>query len=283
MSSTTYPQAAHRPDGAADRELKARLRSLWGLGDYPAVAREVIPELGRVVVDAAGVRPGDRVLDVAAGSGNAALPAARAGGDVVASDLAPELFPPGRAAAEAEGLRVRWDEGDAEALPYPDASFDVVVSCVGVMFAPHHQEAAAELLRVTRRGGRIALVTWTSEGFVGQLLATLKPYAAPPPAGSQPPALWGTPAHVEELLGSGVEDLVTERRTLVVDRFADGAAFRDFFRRTYGPIVATYARAQDDPEAVAALDDAIAALGDRALDGGRTMGWEYLLVTATRR
>lgn len=282
MSSTTYPPAAHRPGNPADLELKARLRTLWGLGDYPAVAREVIPELGQVVVDAAGVHSGDRVLDVATGSGNAALPAARAGGLVVATDLAPELFPPGRAAAQAEGLRVRWDEGDAEALPYADSSFDIVVSCVGVMFAPHHQQAAAELLRVTRRGGRIGLVAWTPEGFVGQLLATLKPYAAPPPAGAQPPTLWGTPAHVEDLLGAGVEDLVMERRTLAVDRFAHGAAFRDFFRRTYGPIVATYARVQDDPEAVAALDDGIAALADRALNGGRTMEWEYLLVTATR-
>ncbi|WP_324276712.1 class I SAM-dependent methyltransferase [Blastococcus brunescens] len=171
----------------ADRALKARHRAIWALGDYPAVATRLIPELGRVLVAAAEVRRGDRVLDVAAGTGNAAVPAARTGADVVASDLTPELFAAGREFAAREGVDVAWEEGDAEALPYADGAFDVVMSCVGVMFAPHHQQAADELVRVCRSGGRIGLISWTPEGFVGELFRTMKPYApAPPPAPSRP-------------------------------------------------------------------------------------------------
>ena len=156
-------------DQTADRALKARHRAMWALGDYPAVAADLIPELGPVVVEAAGVRAGDRVLDVAAGTGNAAVPAAAVGADVTASDLTPELFEAGRAFAAGQGVTVRWEEADAEALPYGDGAFDVVISTVGVMFAPHHQQAADELVRVCRRGGRIGLVSWTPTGFVGEM------------------------------------------------------------------------------------------------------------------
>ncbi len=154
-------------DITADRALKARHRATWALGDYPAVAADVIPELGPVLVAASGVRAGDRVLDVAAGTGNAAVPAALTGARVTAADLTPELFTAGREFAARQGVAVRWDEGDAEALPYPDGSFDVVLSCVGVMFAPHHQRAADELVRVCRPGGTIGLLSWTPRGFVG--------------------------------------------------------------------------------------------------------------------
>jgi ubiquinone/menaquinone biosynthesis C-methylase UbiE len=147
--------------------LKARHRTMWGLGDYPLVADTVVPDLGAVLVDACGVMPGDRVLDVAAGSGNAAIPAARAGAQVVASDLTPSLLEAGK--ARAEDLPIRWEEADAEALPYADGSFDVVLSCLGVMFAPHHQAGADELVRVCRSGGTIGVLSWTPGGFIGQL------------------------------------------------------------------------------------------------------------------
>lgn len=222
-------------DVAADQALKARHRASWALGDYTAVATQIIPGLGPVLVDATGIRPGQRVLDVAAGAGNVALPAAAVGAQVVASDLTPELLEAGRRLA-AENLpseasaAIEWHEADAEALPFADATFDTVVSCVGVMFAPHHRASADELLRVCRPGGAIGLVNWTPEGFIGQMFATMKPYAAPPPPGAQPPPLWGAEDHVRELLGAGVAELSMTRRDLRVDQFADPAAFREFFK-----------------------------------------------------
>lgn len=283
--TTHTPHAAPSSvrDDVADQELKARHRALWALGDYPSIAATVIPSLGGVVARAGRIQPGEKVLDIAAGSGNASIPAAQLGARVVASDLTPELFPAGEAAAAAAGVTIDWQQADAENLPFPDASFDVALSCVGVMFAPHHDAAAAEILRVVRPGGRIALVAWTPEGFVGQMFGVMKPYAAPPPPGAQPPPLWGRPDHVRELFGEHVTDLSFQTEDLVVDCFADGAAFRDFFKKCYGPTVATYGRVKDDPRATAALDEGLAALGDGALGGGSTMPWQYLLTTATRR
>lgn len=263
----------------ADRALKAKHRIVWALGDYSAVAREVIPELGRVLVAESGVGPGDRVLDVAAGTGNASIEAARAGASVVASDLTPELLEIGRQDAARQGVELAFEEADAEALPYADDAFDVVLSCVGVMFAPHHEVAALELTRVARPGGRLALINWTPEGFVGQLFATMKQFVPAPPAGVQPPPLWGDEQHVRDLLGDRVTDLTMERRRLAVDRFGSGAEFRDFFRDFYGPTAAAYRAVGDDEQRRGELDDALATLGEKHLDGG-TMPWEYLLVTA---
>src|SRR4051812_1955940 len=178
-------------DTAADAPLKARHAAMWALGDYPAVAREVIPELGHVIVDACRVTAGQDVLDVAAGSGNASLPAALAGAHVVASDLAPELLEVGRGLAAAAGVDIDWQQGDAEALPFEDASFDVVMSCVGVMFAPPPEQGADGLIRAARPGATMGLVSWTPEGFIGRMFSAMKPYAAPPPPGAQPPPLWG--------------------------------------------------------------------------------------------
>ena len=268
----------------ADRALKARHRAMWGLGDYPAVARDVIPELGRVLVAAAGVRRGERVLDVAAGSGNAAVPAALTGADVVASDLTPELFDAGREHAARAGVEVAWEEADAEALPYPDASFDVVLSCVGVMFAPHHQQAADELARVCRPGGRIALLSWTPEGFVGEMFRTMKPYAPAPPPGAQPPPLWGDEQHVRGLLGDRVTDVVARRQTITSPVYASPEAWRDWWKTVYGPTIAIYRGLADDPARTAALDHDLAALAaryDRGT-GSTVMDWEYLLLTARR-
>lgn len=265
----------------ADRALKTKHRALWSLGDYPAVATEVIPSTGPRLVEALGIHAGQRVLDVAAGSGNAAIPAALAGADVVASDLAPALLDAGRRDAEAQGVELQWQEADAEALPFGDAEFDVVMSCVGVMFAPHHQSSADELVRVTKSGGSIGLLSWTPEGFIGQMFATMKPYAPPPPPGAQPPPLWGDEAHVLSLLDGRVTDVVARREMLVVDRFESPEGFRDFFKLTYGPTIAVYRHIGEDADKVDSLDRELAALAARHFDAeAGTMGWEYLLLTA---
>jgi SAM-dependent methyltransferase len=281
---TTQIDQAH-----ADLALKERHRAMWALGDYPTLASEVIPDLGARLVQAVGVGPGDHVLDVAAGSGNVAIPAALTGADVVASDLTPELLDAGRTFAAQRGAHLRWDEGDAEALPYADNSFDVVLSCLGAMFAPHHQTAADELLRVCRPGGRIGLLSWTPEGFIGQMFAAMRPYVPPPPSGVQPPPLWGSEEHVRDLLGDQAVDVEASRETVQVDLFTDPRAFRDYFKANYGPTVAAYRGLAGEPERAAALDRDLVELA-RRFDLGPTRGqegtvmeWEYLLVTARRR
>ncbi|WP_229072395.1 class I SAM-dependent methyltransferase [Actinoplanes sp. DH11] len=256
--------------------IKEKHRAMWASGDYPALAAEVGAPLGPVLVEAAGIGPGQRVLDVAAGTGNAAIPAALTGATVTASDLTPELLTAGERLAAARDAKLTWTEADAEALPFDTASFDTVMSCIGVMFAPFHAAAAGELLRVCRPGGTIALLSWTPQGFVGRLFATMKPYAAPPPPGAQPPPLWGDPAHLAELFGDNVTDVRAERRTLRVDRFGSGAELRDYFKRVYGPTIAVYRNIAADPERVSALDQAMAELGEGATE------WEYLLYTARR-
>lgn len=170
----------------ADRALKTKHRKMWALGDYSAVATQLIPDLGPDLVQACGVRSGERVLDIAAGSGNAAIPAALTGASVVACDLTPELLEAGRKLAAERGAELKWREADAEALPFADGEFDTVMSCVGIMFAPHHRDSADELIRVFRPGGTIGLLSWTLEGFIGQMFATMKPYAPAPPPGAQP-------------------------------------------------------------------------------------------------
>ncbi|MCU1431544.1 MAG: hypothetical protein JWP95_649 [Actinotalea sp.] len=271
-------------DLSADQALKARHRAMWALGDYPSLASEVIPALGPVLVEASGIGPGDRVLDVAAGSGNAAIPAALTGASVVASDLTPELFDVGRRTAAKRGADLEWRQADAEALPFDDGEFDAVLSCVGVMFAPHHRAGADELVRVCRAGGTIALLSWTPEGFIGQMFATMKPYAPAPPPGAEPPPLWGQEDHVRELLEDHLTDLTMRRQLLSVECFAGPEALRDYFKARYGPTIAVYRAIADDPERTAALDADLAALATRFRrgDGAFAMDWEYLLVTATR-
>jgi SAM-dependent methyltransferase len=255
---------------------------MWGLGDYPTVAAEVIPDLGARLVAACGVGPGDRVLDVAAGSGNAAIPAAMAGAKVVASDLTPALFEAGRRQAAFCGVDIDWREADAEALPFADGEFDAVLSCVGVMFAPHHRASADQLIRVCRPGGKIGLVSWTPDGFIGQMLATMRPYVAAPPPGAQPPPLWGDPDHVKRLLGDRVTDVRAVKETVRVDRFGDPEEFRDYFKARYGPMVAAYRGLAEDPERAVALDRDLADLARRhnRSDDAFGMDWEYLLLTA---
>jgi SAM-dependent methyltransferase len=269
--------------GVADRELESKHRALWALGDYTTVATEVVSPLGPVLVRESGIGADDRVLDVAAGAGNVAIPAALAGADVIACDLVPELLQRGRVLAQAQGVDVQWREANAEALPFGTDEFDAVLSCVGVMFVPHHQSAADELVRVCRPGGTIGLISWTPEGFIGQMFATMKPYVPARPSGVQAPPWWGDADYVRALLGDGVADFIAQRRSLRVDRFADGASFRDFFKAHYGPTISAYRGIVGEPDRVDALDAELAELGDRYLSGSSTMAWEYLLVTARKR
>ena len=262
--------------------VAAKHRAMWASGDYPKLVAELVSPMGPVLVDATGIGPGDRVLDVAAGTGNVAIPAAATGASVIASDLCPELMEQGRQVAAARGVELEWREANAHELPFGDDEFDVVTSCIGVMFAPFHQLAAGELVRVCKPGGRIGLISWTPEGHLGQLWAAMKPYAAPPPPGAQPPPLWGQEDHVRALLGDGVTDVVMERRMLTVNLFADGAEFRDYFKALYGPTIAVYRNIEGDPDRVAALDAAIAEVGDSVLSASSTMEWEYLLLTARK-
>jgi 2-polyprenyl-6-hydroxyphenyl methylase/3-demethylubiquinone-9 3-methyltransferase len=272
----------------ADRALKERHRTMWAWGDYPRVAADLIAELGPVAVEAAGIAAGSRVLDVAAGAGNASLPAARTGATVVACDLTPELLAAGRRQAEREGLAIDWVEADAESLPFPDDDFDVVVSVVGAMFAPHHQLTADEMVRVCRPGGTLTMINWSRQGLIGQLFATMAPYAPPPPPGARPPALWGDEDHVRELFGDRVRDLRVERRSVAYPAtFATAGDLRDYYKAYYGPTIATYRALAGDSARTADLDRDFAALfarTDSRAPGAVTGAWsaEYLLVTATK-
>ena len=269
-----------------DQQLKAKHRALWASGDYAAVAAELIPTLGATLVEATGVHAGQRVLDVGAGTGNAAIPAAATGALVVASDLTPELFDTGRRIATQRGVELDWVEADAEALPFEDAGFDVVISCVGAMFAPHHQAVADELIRVTRPGGTIGMINWTPPGFIGQLFATMKPYAPPPPPSASPAPLWGDEEHIRALFGDRITDVDVQRRTVVMEHPGDPASFREYWKRTYGPTIAVYKHNASDPDRVAALDrdflELLTTRNEADTPGRASYHAEYLLVTARR-
>ena len=270
--------------GEADRTLKTKHRAMWASGNYQAVVTDIVSELGPILVQEAGISSGDLVLDVGAGSGNAAIPAARTGAQVIACDLTPELLEVGQKSAAEAGVELTWETADAEALPYADGQFDAVLSCLGVMFAPHHQTAADELIRVCRPGGTIGLVAWTPPGFIGQMFATMKPYAPPPPPGAQPPPLWGSEDHVRELFGDRVEDVRAQTRALRVHHFATPEAFRDYFKSNYGPTIVAYRGLADDPDRADALDRDLADLG-RRFDLGTdstVLDWEYLLFIARK-
>jgi SAM-dependent methyltransferase len=229
---------------AADSELKARHRKMWASGDYPEMVETFLLPLGPRLVEACGIGPGVRVLDVAAGTGNASLPAARAGAEVVASDLTPELLEAGRRRAEAEGLTLEWAEADAENLPFEDESFDVVMSAIGAMFAPHHQAVADELVRVCRRGGTIGMLNWTPEGLTGAMFRMMGPFAPPPPPGAQPPPLWGSEEHLRDLFGDRVDFHKLDRDVLEVTAFEHPHDWAEHFKARYGPTLAAMANAR---------------------------------------
>ncbi len=267
----------------SDAELKARHRAMWALGDYPKAAADLVAPMGAELVAATGIGAGDDVLDVAAGAGNAAIAAALIGAHVIAADLTPELLAAGERAAVRAGVRVRWRQADAEALPYDDDTFDVVLSCIGVMFAPHHQVAADELVRVCRPGGRLGLACWTPEGFIGRMFAAMKPYAPPAPSGVQSPPSWGSEDYLGDLFGYRLARITVERRLLPVTRFSTPEEFRDYFKTNYGPTVAVYGALGPDRDRITALDTALADLARASQDSSGAMEWEYLLLTATVR
>jgi SAM-dependent methyltransferase len=224
------------PAGLA--EMKQRTRATWAAGDYPEVAKRGLWEVGERIVRHVGIGKGERVLDVACGTGNAAIRAAQAGGQVVGLDLTPELFAAGRLLADEAGVSVDWVEGDAEALPYEDARFDVVLSTFGAMFAPRHHVTAAELARVLHPGGRLGLCNWTPEGVQGEFFKTLAGYLpAQPDFAAQPPLLWGTEDHVRELFaGTGVQ-LEFDRETVEGELFDTGSDAVDFLATSFGPLM----------------------------------------------
>lgn len=265
-------------------ELKTKHRGMWASGDYPLMVDTFLLPLGPRLVDACAIEPGMRVLDVASGTGNAAIPAAQRGASVTASDLTPELLAAGAARPEAAGLDLTWVPADAEDLPFEDESFDVVMSSIGVMFAPHHQAAADELVRVCRPGGRIGLLSWTPEGMIGSLFATMKPFAPPPPPGASSPPLWGSEEHLQGLLGGRVELGTLSREDLEITAFEQARDYGEHFKSYYGPTIAARANAVRnglEAEFDAALD-AFCDSWDRGAPERARFEKEYLVAVGTR-
>jgi len=261
--------------------IKAKQQQTWASGDYSAVAA-TIQIISERLVDSADIHAGARVLDVAGGSGNTALAAARVFADVVSLDYVPSLLERALERAAAEHLDYETVVGDAEALPFPDASFDAVISAVGVMFAPNHQRTAAELLRVCRPGGTIALANWAPDSFIGEVFRTTAKHV-PQPAGLQPPGLWGKEEHVRGLLGDGVSDMRVERKTYSF-RYRSPEHFVEFFRTHYGPTHKAF-EALDDAgrEALASdLRDLVARSDRLAGTLAVAVPADYLEIVATR-
>ncbi len=276
--SSTAQDTRPAPDYDA---IKQRQQATWASGDF-AVIGVTLQIVGESLAESMDIRSGERVLDVAAGNGNATLAAARRFAQVTSTDYVPELLEKGRARAQADGLAVEFKTADVENLPFPDGSFDAVVSTFGAMFAPRHARTAQEMLRVTRSGGRIGLANWTPEGFIGQLFKVIGRHV-PPPAGLQSPALWGTETHLVELFGPQAADIRTERRNFNF-RYRSAGHWVEIFRDYYGPTHKAFAAL--DAAGQHALRDDIIALLERLNVGGRNslvVPGEYLEVVVTRR
>jgi SAM-dependent methyltransferase len=270
--------AQAQPDLTA---VKSRQHAIWSSGDY-AVIGTTLSITGELLCEAAELRPGQRVLDVAAGNGNATLAAARRWADVTSTDYVPALLERARAKAQAERLPVTFREADAEALPFAEGSFDVVLSVFGVMFTPNQEQVAQELLRVCRPGGTIGLANWTPEGFIGHVFRTIGKYV-PPPAGVKPPALWGTEQRLRELFGDGISELRMKKRFFVF-RYRSAEHWLEVFRTYYGPILKAFAAL--DAEGQAGLAGDLTEVLQRFNQGGTdtlAVPSEYLEVVATRR
>jgi SAM-dependent methyltransferase len=275
MTDTLEPT---KPDLAA---VKQRQQQAWASGDFAVVAARIVLTAEQLV-DSADLHAGWHVLDVATGSGNAAIAAARLGCSAVGVDYVPALLDRGRRRAAAESLDVVFVEGDAEALPFPDASFDAVTSIFGAMFAPNHDKAAAELLRVCRPGGRIALVSWTPTGFIGDLFRTTANHV-PPPAGVPSPMLWGTEEHLRGLFGEEITSLEATERTFTF-RFPSAEHFVTFFRLWYGPTLKAFATLDDEGrDALEADLIALARRHDRLDADALAIPATYLEAVAERR
>jgi SAM-dependent methyltransferase len=268
----------------SDSELKARHRAMWASGDYPSMVETFLLPLGPSLVEACGITSGMRVLDVAAGTGNASIPAAKAGAQVTASDLTPELFDAGRRRAEQEGVELEWLQADAEHLPFEDESFDVVISSIGAMFAPHHQQVADELVRVCRPGGTIGMLNWTPEGMIGSLFRTMGPFAPAPPPGASSPPLWGSEDHMRELFGDRVAWRTLERDVLEITAFEHPRDYGEHFKARYGPTIVARANASSTGRE-AEFDDALDRFCDEWNHGTAERARfekEYLLAVGTR-
>jgi SAM-dependent methyltransferase len=265
------------PDYAA---IKTKQQGTWASGDY-ALIGITLQIVGETLCEAVDVAAGERVLDVAAGNGNASLAAARRGAVVVASDYVGALLEGTHNRAVAEGLSIETREADAEALPFADASFDVVLSTFGVMFTPNQEQAAAELLRVCRPGGRVGLANWTPDGFVGRVFKIVGRYV-PPPAGVTPPPLWGTKERIGELFGTGVESVATARRDFVF-RYRSAEEWMETFRAYYGPTHKAFLALDEDRQAAFARD--LVELADEmntSTTGTLRVPGEYLEVVAVK-
>ena len=259
--------------------IKARQQVAWGSGDY-AIVGTTVQIVGEMLCEAVDLRSNQRVLDVAAGNGNATLAAARRFADVVSTDYVGALLERGRERAKADRLAVTFQEADAEALPFADASFDVVLSTFGVMFTPNQQQAASELVRVCRPGGKIGLANWTPESFIGKVFKTIGKYVPPAP-GMKSPALWGNKAHLDTLFGSKGA-IAAESRNFVF-RYKSPEHWVEIFRSYYGPIVKAFAAI--DPQAREALEADLFALFDEfnvAEDRTLVVPSEYLEVVITK-
>ena len=270
-------QAAIKSDLAA---VKTRQQAAWSSGDY-ALIGTTLQIVGEELCEALDVRAGQRVLDVAAGNGNASLAAARRGCEVMATDYVPALLERARERAQAERLVIEFRQADAEALPFDDASFDAVVSTFGVMFTPDQERAAGELVRTCRHGGKIGLANWTPEGFIGQLFKTIGRYV-PPPAGVKSPALWGTRGRLSELFEAHAASVTSSQRHFVF-RYRTPAHWLDTFRTWYGPVLKAFA-ALDRVQQQALERDLLALVGEfnRAKDGTMVVPGEYLQIVVTR-
>jgi SAM-dependent methyltransferase len=256
-------------------EFKDRQRTMWATGDYHAVAH-YIRDAGPDIVARLGVAQGEHVLDVACGTGNAAIPAALIGARVVGVDLTPELFVAARTAAAEAGTEVEWVQGDAEALPFDDASFDVVISTFGCMFAPRHSQAAEEIDRVLRPGGRLGLCNWRPDGTVGEFFGIIGSYVPPSPLVDGPPSLWGTEDHIHFLFADS--DITFEfEHTQIEVEFESGEAMMELYETKFGPILA--ARAMLEPERRwPDLRADLVELFGRELDQNGMVPFEYLVV-----
>jgi ubiquinone/menaquinone biosynthesis C-methylase UbiE len=256
-------------------EFKQRQRAIWSAGDYAALS-EYIADVGELVVERAGVEAGMRVLDVACGTGNAAVPAARAGARVTGLDLVPELLEAGREKAAAAGLVIEWVEGDAEELPFEDGAFDRVFSTFGHMFAPRHRVVADEMLRACRQGGVIATCNWTPEGTVGEVFRASAAYMPPPPDFASPPILWGSEDHVRDMFGAAAADFEFERHFTTVE-WVSTEGFADFFMERFGPLVTARTLLGERFAELRERIMAIWAEANEADDGSLRLPQEYLL------
>ena len=261
--------------------VKQRQHGAWSSGDY-AVVGTTLQIVGEQLCEALDLRSGSKVLDVAAGNGNATLAAARRWCEVTSTDYVPALLQRGRERAAAEHLTIEFREADAEALPFADSSFDAVLSTFGVMFTPDQDKAASELARVCRPGGKIGLANWTPEGFIGQLFKTIGKHL-PPPAGVKSPALWGTKARLEDMFGRQASDIAAEPRMFVF-RYRSPEHWLDVFETFYGPMLKAFA-ALDDNGRAALRRDLLALAGEfnHAEDGTVVVHREYLEAVITRR